>query len=421
MTLLGIASFFILMIVGAPIWAAMLTSGGIILVFDLGMPVQAAVSQLFIAIDSWLLLAVPFFLLAGNLMTDMGLAGRLFRFIENLLGHLRGGLPATGVVTCAIFGALSGSSTATVVAVGSMLLPYMIRAGYDKKDALGVIAVSGTLGQMIPPSIYMILFAAIAQMDVSRLFLAGMVPGLVITIMLVATAVGLSWFGDRELPQRASGADIWQSFTAALPALAMPAIVLGGIYAGIFTPTEAAAVAVAYVLLMSAIFERKNFTIRRLISSAESAVVTTTIIFVILGGATVFANSLTFANIPQSFTLFMTSLPVNEHVTMALILLIFIVLGTVLDPVPILYITIPIVFPVVQAIGYSTTHFAVLTITCMMIAQVTPPVGMSLFALSGYFNVPISTVIRGAMPYFVALLLALALLWWVPWLSTIAE
>lgn len=421
MTLLGIASFFILMIVGAPIWAAMLTSGGIILVFDLGMPVQAAVSQLFIAIDSWLLLAVPFFLLAGNLMTDMGLAGRLFRFIENLLGHLRGGLPATGVVTCAIFGALSGSSTATVVAVGSMLLPYMIRAGYDKKDALGVIAVSGTLGQMIPPSIYMILFAAIAQMDVSRLFLAGMVPGLVITIVLVATAVGLSWFGDRELPQRASGADIWQSFTEALPALAMPAIVLGGIYAGIFTPTEAAAVAVAYVLLMSAIFERKNFTIRRLISSAESAVVTTTVIFVILGGATVFANSLTFANIPQSFTLFMTSLPVNEHVTMALILLIFIVLGTVLDPVPILYITIPIVFPVVQAIGYSTTHFAILTITCMMIAQVTPPVGMSLFALSGYFNVPISTVIRGAMPYFVALLLALALLWWLPWLSTIAE
>jgi len=421
MTLLGIASFFILLIVGAPIWAAMLTSGGIILVLDLGMPVQAAVSQLFIAIDSWLLLAVPFFLLAGNLMTDMGLAGRLFRFIENLLGHLRGGLPATGVVTCAIFGALSGSSTATVVAVGSMLLPYMIRAGYDRKDALGVIAVSGTLGQMIPPSIYMILFAAIAQMDVSRLFLAGMVPGLVITIMLVATAVGLSWFGDRELPQRASSADIWQSFTAALPALAMPAIVLGGIYAGIFTPTEAAAVAVAYVLLMSAIFERKNFTLRRLISSAESAVVTTTIIFVILGGATVFANSLTFANIPQSFTLFMTSLPVNEHVTMALILLIFIVLGTVLDPVPILYITIPIVFPVVQAIGYSTTHFAILTITCMMIAQVTPPVGMSLFALSGYFNVQISTVIRGAMPYFVALLLALALLWWLPWLSTIAE
>jgi len=421
MIVLGIASFFILMIVGAPIWAAMLTSGGIILVFDLGMPVQAAVSQLFIAIDSWLLLAVPFFLLAGNLMTDMGLAGRLFRFIENLLGHLRGGLPATGVVTCAIFGALSGSSTATVVAVGSMLLPYMIRAGYDRKDALGVIAVSGTLGQMIPPSIYMILFAAIAQMDVSRLFLAGMVPGLVITIMLVLTAVGLSWFGDREVPQRASGADIWQSFTAALPALAMPAIVLGGIYAGIFTPTEAAAVAVAYVLLMSAIFERKNFTLSRLIRSAEAAVITTTIIFVILGGATVFANSLTFANIPQSFTVFMTSLPVNEHVTMALILLIFIVLGTVLDPVPILYITIPIVFPVVLAIGYSTTHFAILTITCMMIAQVTPPVGMSLFALSGYFNVPISTVIRGAMPYFAALILALALLWWLPGLSTIAE
>lgn len=421
MTLFAIALFFLLMLVGAPIWSAMLVSGGMILVLEIGMPAQAVVSQLFIAIDSWLLLAVPFFLLAGNLMTEMGLAGRLFRFIENLIGHLRGGLPATGVVTCAIFGALSGSSTATVVAVGSMLLPYMIRAGYDRRDALGVIAVSGTLGQMIPPSIYMILFAAIAQMDVSKLFLAGVLPGLAITFLLVATAVGLSFFGDRQLPERASLDEIGKSFVAALPALAMPALVLGGIYAGLFTPTEAAAVAVAYVLVMSAIFERGNFTLAALTRSAQGAVVTTTIIFMILGGATVFANALTFANIPQGFTLFMTSLPVSEHVTMMLILLIFIALGTVLDPVPILYITIPIVFPVVQAIGYSPTHFAILTVTCMMIAQVTPPVGMSLFALSGYFNVPIGTVMRGAMPYFAALILALLVLWWVPWLSTVAE
>ncbi|MBC7133664.1 MAG: TRAP transporter large permease subunit [Roseovarius sp.] len=421
MTLLGIAAFFGLMILGAPIWAAMLVSGGIILVLDIGMPVEAAVSQLFIAIDSWLLLAVPFFLLAGNLMTEMGLAGRLFRFVENLLGHLRGGLPATGVLTCAIFGSLSGSSTATVVAVGSMLLPYMIRAGYDRKDALGVIAVSGTLGQMIPPSIYMILFAAIAQMDVSRLFLAGLLPGLVITLMLVLTAVGLSWFSDRKLRDKASPAELRRSFFSALPALAMPVIVLGGIYAGLFTPTEAAAVAVAYVMVMSVIFERRHVTLANLVRSAEAAATTTTIIFVILGGATVFANGLTFANIPQSFTLFMTSLPVGEHVAMLMILVIFLVLGTVLDPVPILYITIPIVFPVVLALGYSPTHFAILTVACMMVAQVTPPVGMSLFALSGYFNVPIATVMRGALPYFAALILALLILWSVPSLSTFVE
>lgn len=417
MTLLGIAAFFGLMILGAPIWAAMLVSGGIILVLDIGMPVEAAVSQLFIAIDSWLLLAVPFFLLAGNLMTEMGLAGRLFRFVENLLGHLRGGLPATGVLTCAIFGSLSGSSTATVVAVGSMLLPYMIRAGYDRKDALGVIAVSGTLGQMIPPSIYMILFAAIAQMDVSRLFLAGLLPGLVITLMLVLTAVGLSWFSDRKLRDKASPAELRRSFFSALPALAMPVIVLGGIYAGLFTPTEAAAVAVAYVMVMSVIFERRHVTLANLVRSAEAAATTTTIIFVILGGATVFANGLTFANIPQSFTLFMTSLPVGEHVAMLMILVIFLVL----DPVPILYITIPIVFPVVLALGYSPTHFAILTVACMMVAQVTPPVGMSLFALSGYFNVPIATVMRGALPYFAALILALLILWSVPSLSTFVE
>ncbi|MCB1342868.1 MAG: TRAP transporter large permease [Pseudooceanicola sp.] len=414
----GIAAFFLLMVIGTPIWAAMLLSGAVI-ILDMGLPMQAVVSNMYIAIDSWLLLAVPFFLLAGNMMTDLGLAGRLFRFIENLLGHLRGGLPATGVVTCAIFGALSGSSTATVVAVGSMLLPYMMRAGYDRRDALGVIAVSGTLGQMIPPSVYMILFATIAQLDVSKLFLAGILPGLVITVLLVATAVGLSWYGKQELRPRASGQAIWNSFLAALPALAMPGIVLGGIYSGVFTPTEAAAIAVGYVLVMSAIFEWKTFTFRRIVACFEGAVVTTTIIFIILGGATIFANALTFANIPQTFTAFMTSLPVSEHLAMGMILLLFITLGTVLDPVPILYITIPIVYPVVLALGYDPTHFAILTIACMMIAQVTPPVGMSLFALSGYFNVPIGVVMRGSLPYLGALLLSLILLWLWTGLSTV--
>ncbi|MDX5356892.1 MAG: TRAP transporter large permease [Rhodobacterales bacterium] len=421
MTALAFVVFFALLVLGAPIWAAMLVSGGVIAVLDIGLPAQMVVSQLYIAVDSWLLLAVPYFLFAGNLMTDLGLAGRLFRFIENLLGHMRGGLPATGVVTCAIFGALSGSSTATVVAVGSMLLPYMIRAGYKQQDALGIIAVSGTLGQMIPPSVYMILFASLVQMDVSKLFLAGIVPGLVITALLVITAVALNIFGGQELRARASAAAIRRSFLEALPALIMPVVVLGGIYAGIFTPTEAAAVAVVYVLAASAIFERKTFTLKRIFKAAESAVVTSTIIFIILGGATVFANALTFADVPQSFTRFMTSLPVNVHVTMGLILLIFIVLGTVLDPVPILYITIPIVFPVVVALGYSPTHFAILTIACMMVAQVTPPVGMSLFALSGVFNVPIGTVMRGALPYLATLVLALLVLWWVPGISTVFE
>jgi len=421
MTALAFVVFIALLVLGAPIWAAMLVSGGMIAILDIGLPTQMVVSQLYIATDSWLLLAVPYFLFAGNLMTDLGLSGRLFRFIENLLGHLRGGLPATGVVTCAIFGALSGSSTATVVAVGSMLLPSMIRAGYKKQDALGIIAVSGTLGQMIPPSVYMILFASLVQMDVSKLFLAGIAPGLLITVLLVGTAVALNIYGAQELRPRASSAAIRHSFVEALPALIMPVVVLGGIYAGIFTPTEAAAVAVVYVLAASAIFERRSFTLRSLFRAAEGAVITSTIIFIILGGATVFANALTFADVPQDFTRFMTSLPVNAHVTMGLILLIFILLGTVLDPVPILYITIPIVFPVVIALGYSPTHFAILTIACMMVAQVTPPVGMSLFALSGVFNVPIGTVMRGALPYLGTLVLALLVLWWVPGISTVFE
>lgn len=417
----GLVACGVLMIVGAPIWAAMLVSGAMIAIWEIGLPERSVVSQLYISVDSWLLLAVPYFLFAGNLMTSLGLASRLFRFVENLLGHLRGGLPATGVVTCAIFGALSGSSTATVVAVATMLLPHMLKAGYRKDDALGIIAVSGTLGQMIPPSIYMILFASMVQMDVSRLFLAGIVPGIVITLILVATAVWLNLSGKVELQPRASLAEVWSSFLEALPALAMPGIVLGGIYAGIFTPTEAAAVAVAYVLLATAVFDRRNMTWPRVYKAAEAAVVTTSVIFIILGGATVFSNALTYADIPQAFTRYMTSLPVGDHVTMGMILLIFLILGTALDPVPILYITIPIVFPMVEALGYSPTHFAILTIACMMIAQVTPPVGMSLFALSGLFKVPMATVMRGSMPYLYALTVALVVLWALPGLSTIFE
>lgn len=417
----GLVACAILMIAGAPIWAAMLVSGAIISIGEIGLPERSVVSLLYISMDSWLLLAVPYFLFAGNLMTSLGLAGRLFSFVESLLGHLRGGLPATGVVACTIFGALSGSSTATVVAVGTMLLPHMISAGYRKDDALGIISVSGTLGQMIPPSIYMILFASMVQMDVTKLFLAGIVPGLVITVFLVVTAVWLNFAGGQKLPPRKPVREMWRHFLVALPALAMPVIVLGGIYAGMFTPTEAAAVAVAYVLVMSAIFERESFSLKKVFGAAESAVVTTSVIFIILGGATAFSNALTYADIPQAFTRYMTSLQVNAHVTMGLILLIFLILGTALDPVPILYITIPIVFPMVETLGYSPTHFAVLTVACMMIAQVTPPVGMSLFALSGVFNVPIGMVMRGSMPYLYALTAALVALWVFPWFSTIFE
>jgi C4-dicarboxylate transporter DctM subunit len=267
----------------------------------------------------------------------------------------------------------------------------------------------------------MILFASLVQFDVAKLFLSGIAPGLLITVLLVGTAVALDAFGEQTLPARAGFKKTWASFLSALPALAMPGVVLGGIYAGAFTPTEAAAIAIAYVLVLSFIFERDKFKLSTIIHSAEQAVITATVIFIILGGATIFANGLTFANIPQEFTNFMLGLPVSEHLTMAVILLLFMLLGTVLDPVPILYITVPIIFPVVQGLGYSTTHFAILTVTCMMIAQVTPPVGMSLFALSGVFRVPLGVVVRGALPYLGALVVALLILWLVPAISTFTE
>ena len=409
--------FFILLLIGAPIWVA-LGAGGLIGAIYLGSPLTTIPSYFFNASDSWILLAVPYFLLAGNLMTYMGPAKKMLGFVNNLVGHLPGGMPAAAVITAAIFGALSGSSTATVIAVGSMVIPQMIALGYSKENSMGVVAAAGTLGQMIPPSIFMILYASIVQIDVSQLFLAGIVPGIFIALILVVTSIIVCLRDDATRKKRSSFAEIKSSFLQALPSLIMPVIVLGGIYAGIFTPTEAAAVAVLYVLTISYFFNREDCTMENLKQSLKSSMITTAVIYIILGGATLFATSITFAQVPQNITEFITSLSVPNWTIMLLIVLILLIFGLFLDSVPILYITVPILYPTVVALGYDPIHFGIIIVACLMIGQVTPPVGVSLFAISGHFRESVVVVTKGIVPYLYALLIATAVLIYVPWFST---
>lgn len=418
MLLIGLIIFFILLIVGAPIWLSLGLSGGILMFVFLDLPLEAIISQFLIATDKWILLAIPYFLLAGNLMTHMGTANKMIGFVNHLIGHLPGGMPAAAVITATIFGALSGSATATVVAVGSMMIPQMIQLGYSKENSMGVVASAGTLGQMIPPSIYMIIYASMVQIDVAQLFLAGIVPGLVIAAFLIVTAILVSLKEKTERKKRSSAQEISKSFFVALPSLLMPVIVLGGIYSGIFTPTEAAAVSVVYVLVISFLFNRKEFTKQNIQKSLVSSMVTTTVIYLLLGGANMFSTALTYAHVPQQITEYVSQLTLPGWLIMLLILILFLIFGMFLDAVPILYITIPILYPAVMALGYDPIHFGVLTIACMMISQITPPVGLSLFVVSGHFKEKLSVVIRGSMPYLGALLIATLILLYVPWLST---
>lgn len=411
--------FLALLVIGVPVWLSLTFSSGLLAYFIMDLSLASIISQFLTATDSWLLLAIPYFLLAGNLMTNLGVAKKMLDFIIKLIGHLPGGLPATAVVSCMIFGALSGSSAATVIAVGAMIIPQMLSAGYSKETSMGIVATSGTLGQMIPPSVYLIVYGSMTQTSVGDLFIAGVVPGIVITIVLVITAIILTSNVTKKMDRgRARTNEIIKAFFRGLPGLLMPIIVLGGIYTGVFTPTEAAAASVVYVTLIAFAFNRKEFTKQKIYKSIVSSMKTTTIIFILLAGANVFSMVLTYAQIPMRITEFVTSVNLPGWVILIFILLLFLFFGLFLDALPILYITIPIVFPVVIELGYDPVHFGIITVACMMISQVTPPVGVSLFVLSGHFKEPLAVIIRGAIPYLIALIFATIILVYFPSIST---
>ena len=418
MLVIGLLIFVVLLIIGAPIWLSLGLSGGVLVFVIMGLPLETIVSQFLKATDNWILLAIPYFLLAGNLMTYLGTAKKMLGFINNLIGHLPGGMPSAAVIAAAIFGALSGSSTATVIAVGSMVIPQMVALGYSKENSMGIVATAGTLGQMIPPSIFMIIYASMTQLDVGQLFIAGFIPGILISIILIITSVIVSLREKTEMKPRSSLKEIIRSFFEALPALIMPIIVLGGIYKGLFTPTEAAAISVVYVLIVSFIFNRSEFSMDGIKKSLVNSMVTTAVIYLLLCGATLFSTALTFAQIPQQITEFVANLALPGWLIMIAILILFLIFGCFLDAVPILYITIPILFPTVIALGYDPIHFGIITIACMIVGQITPPVGVSLFVISGHFKEKLSVVIKGTAPYLLALVVATLVLLYVPWFST---
>ena len=413
---IGLSLFALFLVLGMPVFVALTASGAYMGLFVLGLPVSTFAQQFYVSMDVFVLMAVPYFIFSGNIMLHCGPSAYLFRFLDAMVGHLPGGIAAAAVMACMIFGALSGSGIATVAAVGAIAIPEMLRQGYDKKGSMGLIVCSGTLGQMIPPSIYMVLFATLVQGDVSTYFVAGVIPGILVGVFLIVVAVVRARRLGMQGKPAASWAERFTTFKKAFPVLLMPPVVLGGIYGGIFTPTEAAAVSIVYSLLVSK-FLFRTLTMENFLLSARDAIISTAVIFIILGGATMMAVMVTYLKVPQALMAGITELGLSPLMLLLAIIALFFVLGMVMDPVPIMYITIPILLPVLIEAQINLLHFSVITVAAMMVAQATPPFGMALFAMSGMFREPISAVVRGTLPFLVVLMICTLIIVFIPELS----
>lgn len=414
--IIGLLLFAGLLALGAPVFLALASAGIYLALAVVDLPLSTLAQQFYVSMDSFVLMAVPYFILSGNILLNCGPSRFLFRFLDTLVGHLPGGMAAAAVLACMIFGALSGSGVATVVAIGSIAIPEMLRLGYSKPNSMGLITCSGTLGQMIPPSIYMVLFATLVQGDVSTYFLSGVIPGLFIGGLLLIAAVFVAWRGGMRTEPRASWGVRGAAFKQAFPVLLMPLIVLGGIYGGIFTPTEAAAVSIVYSLLISH-FVYRTLTRENFARSVRDAMAGTAVIFIILGGATLLAATVTYLRLPHLLMTGVTELGLTPTMLLLAITALFFALGTVMDPVPIMYITVPILLPALKLAQIDLVHFNVITVAAMMVAQVTPPFGMALFAMAGIFREPVGTVVRGALPYLAVLMFGTLVIVFFPGLS----
>ena len=368
------------------------------------------------AMEVYPLLAVPFFIVAATFMTSGGVARRLIVFANAVTGRVRGGLAMGSVLACMLFAAISGSSPATVVAVGSITIVGMVGAGYTREYATGVVTTAGTLGILVPPSIVMVVYGAITETSVGALFIAGVVPGVLLTIVMMTAIFVLSRRDD--LPQRsaASWREILRAGRDASWGLLLIALVLGGIYGGIFTPTEAAAVSAVAAMLI-AVFVYRDISPRQIPDVLVQSARVTTMLMFIVANAYLFAFVLTTEQIPQSIAAAALAMDVSPWAFLLLVNVILLIAGSLMDPTSVVLILAPIIFPLAIGLGIDPVHLGVIMVVNMEIGMVTPPIGLNLFVASGVAGLPLTAVIRASLPWLALLLAFLVLITYVPVIS----
>jgi C4-dicarboxylate transporter DctM subunit len=420
----------VLMLTGMPVSIAL---GLTVLTYLFAMtdvPIEAVALKLFTGIENFEIMAIPFFILAGNFLTHGGVARRMIAFATSMVGHWYGGLGLAGVMACALFAAISGSSPATVVAIGSIVLPAMVAQGFPKRFGAGVIATSGALGILIPPSIVMVIYSVatggsiamdpegkrVLSASVGQLFMAGVIPGLMLASMLGATTWYRAWKNDYPRMPKASWAERFTAFRKSIWGLLLIVIVLGGIYTGAFTPTEAAAMSAVYAFVI-AVFVYKDMTMkdvpRVLLGSANMSAM----ILYIVTNAVLFSFLMTSEQIPQQMTAWVTSSGLTWIEFLLFVNILLLIAGNVMEPSSIVLITAPILFPVAVGLGIHPVHLGILMTVNMEVGLCHPPVGLNLYVASGIAKMGITELTIAVWPWLVTMLIFLVIVTYVPELS----
>ena len=410
---LTFGSFALFLLIGVPIGVALGLSSAIVVYKIMHIPLIVVPQRMFTAIDSFSYLAIPFFMLAGAFMSSGGVTKRLVSFADSLVGFIRGGLALVVAVAGMFFAAISGSSAATTAALGATLLDEMEKDGYEKTFAAAIIAAGGTTGIVIPPSITMVVYGVSAGVSIGELFLGGFAPG----ILMGITMCVLSYFLCIKKGIKAKGkfqiTEVLRTFKESILALLMPVIILGGIYGGIFTPTEASAVAAVYGLIVG-VFIYKELKLKDLPRELLKATKSTTLIMFIVGGANLFGWVLTNAQVPHKVAMYMSSISDSPIVFLMLLNVLLLIIGTLINASAAVVITVPIILPVALAYGIDPVFLGVLMVVNLAIGCITPPVGLDLFVVSGITNISIDRISKAVFPYIVVLIIDLIILTYFP-------
>jgi C4-dicarboxylate transporter DctM subunit len=419
-----------LMLTGMPVSIAL---GLTVLTFLYTMtqvPIEAVALKLFTGIENFEIMAIPFFILAGNFLTHGGVARRMIAFATSMIGHWYGGLGLAGVMACALFAAVSGSSPATVVAIGSIVLPAMVRQGFPRRFGAGVITTSGALGILIPPSIVMVIYSVatggsiaidpegkrVLSASVGQLFMAGVIPGLILASMLGMTTFYRAWKNDYPRMEKATWAERITAFRRSVWGLLLIVIVLGGIYSGVFTPTEAAAMSAVYAFVI-AVFVYRDMSLRDVPRVLLGSANMSAMILYIVTNAVLFSFLMTSEQIPQAMTQWITTSGLTWIEFLLFVNLLLLAAGNVMEPSSIVLITAPILFPVAVGLGINPVHLGILMTVNMEVGLCHPPVGLNLYVASGIARMGITELTIAVWPWLVTMLIFLILVTYLPEMS----
>ena len=414
---LAFGLFFILLILGVPIAFSMGLGSAIALFLSGAVDPVLVGHKLFTGVDSFSLMAIPFFMLSGELMEQGGLSKRLVDLSSALIGHITGGLGLVDILTSVIFAGISGSAAADTAAVGSMMIPGMKKKGYPGGLAAVIQACAGSLGPIIPPSMTMIIYCSLTNTSIAALFMAGVIPGLLIGLSLMV----LTFFYAKKLgikgEKKSNLKEVLAAFKEAIWALIMPLIIIGGIVGGFFTPTEAGAIAVVYAFIVG-MFVYREFTLKDLPRILQKAAGMTSMSLLIVAGAAIFSFLVAYAKVSQSVVAFLTSITDSKYVIMILLVLFLLVVGMFIETIAATIIVAPILLPVAAQYGIDPIQFALVMVITLVYAGVTPPVGGVLFITIGIAEVKLKDTLKYLMPYLAAVFIVVLLCIFVPQVST---